>query len=71
MGKRNDPRSGLLELVVLQDVYMGNMCNTPCSPSDLVYSRSHAELAGRKPRPVNEGVSFREEMNTRDYYNWE
>ena len=67
MAKRRDRRrTGLLDLVVLQDVYDGD-----CSPCNLNYSRTHEELAQRKDRPVNEGLSFREKLNTKDWTNWE
>ena len=73
MGKRRDSRRGLLDLVVLADTYdgYGRCCNSPRSPTNLNQARSHEELAKRKPRPVNEGVSFREELDTKDYWNWE
>jgi hypothetical protein len=41
------------------------------SPTDLIYARSHAELKGRKERPVSEGLSLREKLNTKDYSNTE
>ena len=44
---------------------------SPCSPTHLVFARTHAELAGRKDRPVNEGLSLREKLDTDDYWNWE
>ena len=68
MAKRGDKRrigGGLLDLVVLGDIYDGD-----CSPCNLNYARTHAELAQRKDRPVNEGCSFREKLNTKDWTNW-
>ena len=67
MAKRGSKRgSHLLDLVVLQDTFDGN-----CSPCNLNYARTHEELAKRKPRPINEGCSFREKLVTDDYWNWE
>jgi hypothetical protein len=68
MAKRRDRRrsGGLLDLVVLTDVYDGD-----CSPCNLTHARSHDELAARKPRPISEGCSFREKLVTDDYWNWE
>lgn len=44
---------------------------SPESPSNLRYARSHAELAGRPSPPLSAGVSFTEELETEDYYNWD
>ena len=44
---------------------------SPKSPTNLRYARSHAELAGRKSPPLSEGLSFTEELETEDYYNWD
>jgi hypothetical protein len=67
MAKRRDRRrTGLLDLIVLQNVYDGD-----CSPCNLNYSRTHEELAQRKDRPVNEGLNFREKLVTNDWTNWE
>jgi hypothetical protein len=42
---------------------------SPKSPTNLAYARSHAELAGRKEPPLSEGLSFTEELETKDYWN--
>lgn len=44
---------------------------SPKSPTNLRYARTHAELAGRKEPPLSAGVSFTEELETEDYYNWD
>lgn len=44
---------------------------SPKSPTNLRYARSYAELAGRKSPPLAAGVSFTEELETEDYYNWD
>lgn len=41
------------------------------SPTNLVFTRTHAELKQRKPRPVKEGLCLREKLYTKDYSCWE
>lgn len=53
-------------VVILDDRY-----NSECSPCNLNYARSHAELAGRPDRPVREGLNLREPLVTDDWTNWE
>jgi hypothetical protein len=59
---------GLATTVFIEDEDIG--CS-PRSPCNLTYARSHAELAGRKDRPVKEGLNLREKLDTDDYWNWE
>ena len=44
--------------------------SSPSSPSNLLYARTHAELAGRTDPPLSAGVSFTEKLVTDDYWNW-
>lgn len=44
---------------------------SPKSPTNLRYARSHAELAGRESPPLSAGVSFTEELETQDDWNWD
>jgi hypothetical protein len=62
---------GLATTVFIEGEELSERCNSPCSPSNLVYARSHADLAGRKPRPITEGLNLREDLITDDYWNWE
>ena len=62
---------GLSTTVFIEDEALESGCNSPRSPCNLTYARSHAELAGRKDPPVNQGLSLRERLDTKDYWNWE
>lgn len=45
--------------------------NSPKSPTNLRYARSHADLAGRNDPPLASGLSLKEPLETEDYYNWD
>jgi hypothetical protein len=66
-----DPFDG--DVVMFKDVIDpdGYGYNSPKSPNNLRYARSHADLAGRKDPPLGAGVSLREPLETEDYYNWD
>ena len=80
MGKRSkmgevafvvDPYDG--DIVSHQDVVdpEGRGYNSPESPTNLRYARSHADLAGRNDPPLTAGVNLREPLETEDYWNWD
>lgn len=66
-----DPYSG--DIATLEDPVdpEGRGYTSPKSPNNLRYARSHAELEGRKSPPLSEGCSFREGLETEDYWNWD
>lgn len=49
----------------------GRGYNSPRSPTDLRYTRSHQELAGRNDPPLASGLSLKEPLETRDDWNWD
>ena len=80
MGKRSkaqevglviDPFDG--DVVSLKDRIdpQGRGYNSPKSPTNLRFARSHKELAGRNDPPLSAGVSLREPLETEDYWNWD
>ena len=71
MARHTNYGGGVSVSVVLEAFELEHTHNSHRSPSNLVYARSHAELAGRKDRPLNEGLSLREPLETKDYTNWE
>jgi hypothetical protein len=47
----------------------GRGYNSPRSPNNLNFARSHEELAGRSDPPLSSGLSLREPLETEDYWN--
>ena len=71
MAKHYGYGGGLATTIFIEGDELDPSCNSPTSPCNLTYARSHAELAGRPDRPVREGLSLREKLDTKDYWNWE
>jgi len=70
-GRATNYGGGIETTVFIEDEALEEGCNSHRSPSNLVYARSHADLAGRPERPVKEGLNLREKLDCRDYWNWE
>ena len=47
----------------------GKGYNSPASPTNLRFARSHKELSGRSDPPLSAGVSLREPLETEDTWN--
>ena len=66
-----DPWAG--DVASFQDMIdpQGRGYNSPKSPTNLRFARSHEELAGRNDPPLSAGVSLREPLESEDYWNWD